>query len=136
MLKSQVSQLQDMSTKVQSILEKQLAKVEVEGLKILSGMAGAKVEKGTKLADIYAKIRANNSSVKELIRNVDTATYDSRKTLEWNLTMMAAYARMQAEKAIENEVTPKLKNYAEQLESRASQLSERASELKSKFAKH
>ena len=41
---------------------KTIVKVEVEGLKILSGMAGAKVEKGTKLADIYAKFSANSSS--------------------------------------------------------------------------
>ncbi len=136
MLKAQVNNLQEMSTKVQGVIEKQLAKAEVEGLKVLSGVAGEKVEKGAALADIYAKIRANNPSVKHLFRNVDTATYDTRKSLEWNLTMMAAYAKLQAEKAIEKDVAPKLKAYAEQLEAQLAQLSDKANELKSKLTKH
>ncbi|PID44733.1 MAG: hypothetical protein CSB48_01005 [Proteobacteria bacterium] len=132
-LKTQFSNLQKVSGQVQSTIEKQLDKASEEGYRVLSDVAGEKVDSGVRLADIFAKIKANNPSFRRLMLNVDSATYDTRKTMEWNVAMMAAYAKMQAEKAVEKEIAPKLKVYVDQLEEKTRQAAEKAHEMKSRL---
>ncbi len=125
--------MQKVSGQVQSTIEKQLDKASEEGYRVLSDVAGEKVDSGVRLADIFAKIKANNPSFRRLMLNVDSATYDTRKTMEWNVAMMAAYAKMQAEKAVEKEIAPKLKVYVDQLEEKTRQAAEKAHEMKSRL---
>ncbi|PIE42969.1 MAG: hypothetical protein CSA50_07555 [Gammaproteobacteria bacterium] len=132
-LKTQISNLKKVGEQIQSTIEEQLDKASEEGYKVLSGVAGEKVDSGVKLADIFAKIKANNPSFKRLLLNVDSATYDTRKSVEWNMAMMAAYAKVQAEKAVEKEIAPKLKVYADQLEEKTKQVADKANEMKSRL---
>ncbi len=129
--KSQLKQVQAISDKVQSTLKPQLDKATQEGKKVLSQL-GATATEDKSISEVIAEIREHNPTLKSLILNLDTATYDARKQLSWNANMMSAYALFQAETKFEKEVKPAVEGYLSNAESKLKSLLEKATELKAK----
>lgn len=129
--KSQLKQVQAISEKVQSTLKPQLDKATQEGKKVLSQL-GATATEEKSISEVIAEIREHNPTLKSLILNLDTATYDARKQLSWNANMMSAYALFQAETKFEKDVKPAVEGYLSNAESKFKALLEKANELKAK----
>jgi hypothetical protein len=107
-LKTQIKQLQDK-------FQPQIDKVNVEGRNFLKNMGATTIE-GKSLSEIFAEIREKNPSVKSFLYNLDAATYDLRKKIEWNANMIPAFAKFEAEKKFERKVKPFLDSYLEKAE--------------------
>jgi len=129
--KSQFKQVQAISEKVQSQLKPQLDKATKEGKKVLSQLGATKTEEKS-VSEIIAEIREQNPTLKRLILSLDSATYDARKQLTWNASMMSAYAKFQAEIKFEKDVKPAVEGYLSTAESQFKTLLEKANELKAK----
>jgi len=132
--KSQFKQVQEISEKVQSQLKPQLDKAAKEGKKVLSQLGATKTEEKS-ISEIIAEIREQNPTLKRLILSLDSATYDARKQLTWNASMMSAYAKFQAEikfEKLEKKVKPAVEEYLSTAESQFKTLLEKANELKAK----
>ncbi|RMF17079.1 MAG: hypothetical protein D6758_06940 [Gammaproteobacteria bacterium] len=106
--------------------------VETEGKRVLKQL-GADLDQSRNLADVVAQLREKNPDLKTLSYNLDAATYDLRNRLVWNTRMMAAYSRLQAEKALDTKVKPQIQAYTEQLESQLKTLREKAESVAEKF---
>ncbi|MCG8614025.1 MAG: hypothetical protein MI864_26225 [Pseudomonadales bacterium] len=131
-LKNQLNALQEMGGKLQSEVAKGTEIFTEEGYRILSELTGTKISASEDLQGLYDKIKGNNPSLKRLLLNLDVATYDTRKKLRWNATMMAAYGKNQAEKAYENDLKPKLNSYVDMAETQFKALAEKVETLKPK----
>ncbi|UZE94763.1 hypothetical protein [Alkalimarinus alittae] len=129
--KTQLKQIQTVSEKVQSQLKPQLDKATKEGKKVLSQLGSNAIEEKT-VAEVIAEIREHNPTLKRLILNLDSATYDTRKQLSWNATMMSAYAKLQAESKFNNDVKPVISDYLTSVDGKIKSLLEKANELKGK----
>ncbi len=129
--KSQFKQVQAISEKVQSQLKPQLDKAAKEGKKVLSQLGATKTEEKS-ISEIISEIREQNPTLKRLILSLDSATYDARKQLTWNASMMSAYAKFQAEIKFDKNVKPAVENYLSTAESQFKTLLEKANELKEK----
>lgn len=117
---------------LQSSLNSQWKKAAAEGKKILAELGAETTEEAT-LSDIVAQIRENNPSLRQLAINLDRATYDSRKKLEWNARMMSAYAKFRAEVEYQKNLKPRLDSYRETTVSQWQQLSDQAGRLKARL---
>ncbi|WP_250657878.1 hypothetical protein [Alkalimarinus coralli] len=129
--KSQIKQIQSVSEKVQSQLKPQLDKATKEGKKVLSQLGSTDTDNKS-AAEIIAEIREHNPTLKRLILNLDTATYDARKQLSWNAAMMGSYAKLQAENKFNTDVKPAIDSYLSTVDSKVKELLEKANELKAK----
>lgn len=130
-IKTQMKQVQAFADKLQEQVRPQLEKANQEGKRVLKQL-GAEVGESDSLSQIFAQIREHNPTLKQLIFNIDAATYDARKQLSWNANMMSAYAVMEAEKAYAKQVKPTLTRYAESVEAQIKQLTDKAIDLKAK----
>ena len=129
--KTQLKQIQSVSDKVQSQLKPQLDKATKEGIKVLSQLGSDVTEEKT-VAEVIAEIREHNPTLKRLVLNLDSATYDARKQFSWNATMMSAYAKLQAEIRFNKEVKPTIEEYLSTADEKFKFLLEKANELKGK----
>lgn len=129
--KTQLKQIQSVSEKVQSQLKPQLDKATAEGKKVLSQLGSTETEEKS-VAEIIAEIREHNPTLKRLILNLDSATYDARKQLSWNASMMSAYAKLQAEIKFNKDVKPAIEEYVATVDGKFKSLLEKANELKGK----
>lgn len=129
--KTQLKQIQTVGEKVQSQLKPQIDKAALEGKKVLSQLGSSTAEDKT-VAEVIAEIREHNPTLKRLILNLDSATYDTRKQLTWNATMMSAYAKLQAENKFNEDVKPLINEYLTSVDSKFKALVEKATELKGK----
>ena len=137
-IKTQIKQLQDK-------FQPQIDKVSTESRTFLKNM-GATVVEGKSLSEVVAQLREKNPSIKSFLYNLDAATYDLRKKIEWNANMIPAFAKFEAEKKFERKVKPvldsyveKAEGYIESAESSVKELADKAtklgSELKAKVSK-
>ena len=129
--KSQFKQAQAISEKVQSQLKPQFDKAAKEGKKVLSQLGATKTEEKS-ISEIIAEIREQNPTLKRLILSLDSATYDARKQLSWNASMMSAYAKFQAEIKFDKNVKPAVESYIATAENQFKTLLDKANELKAK----
>jgi predicted nucleic acid-binding Zn-ribbon protein len=129
--KSQLKQIQSVNDKVLAQLKPKLDKATKEGKKALNQLGSSAIEDKS-IAEIIADIREHNPTLKSLILNLDSATYDARKQLSWNTTMMGAYAKLQAEIKFEKDIKPALKAYASNVEDNINTLFAKVTELKTK----
>jgi uncharacterized protein YyaL (SSP411 family) len=119
-LNNQLEQAKTAQSKIQTVLNEQFEKAGVEVRKILKDL-GVTVETDAPitLKNALVEIKQNNNSVRELITNIDIATYDVRNRVSWNAHMLSALAELKAIKAVEQAVEtakPKVAAYKEQVE--------------------
>ena len=114
-IQNQIKYFQATAEKLQAKFQPQLDKVNEEGRTFLKNM-GATLEEGKSLSEVVAQLREKNPSLKSFLYNLDAATYDARKKIEWNANMIPAFAKFEAEKKFEKEVKPVIKSYAEKAE--------------------
>ncbi|AZZ91510.1 hypothetical protein EUZ85_12510 [Hahella sp. KA22] len=132
--KSQVDRLTTLKDQLQRQLQSGLSTVEQEGKKVLNQLGADLDNEDKSLKAVVTRIRAKNNTLKDFARNIDAATYDVRGRIRWNATMMSAYAKMQAEKAMDKEVKPRLETYKHNLESRIKDLLDKVTLLKEKIS--
>lgn len=125
-LKQSAEQLAQLRDRVQTALQSQFDRVEAEGRRVLNQLGAELDAEDHSLAAVVKRLREKNPSLKVLGRNLDIATYDLRGRLNWNASMMAAYARMKAGERFESEVLPRLQKAREDLEVRVRQLLEKS----------
>jgi gas vesicle protein len=129
-LNSQLEQAKTAQTKIQSVLNEQFEKAGVEVRKILKDL-GVSVEGDSPitLKEALAEIKQNNASIRELVTNIDIATYDVRNRFSWNAHMLSALAELKALQAVEQAVEnakPKLSACKEQVEDKVNPYIEQA----------
>ena len=107
-VKDQISQLKKQSDKLQAQINKSFDAAKVEGQRILKELGVESSAEKVNLQDLVSELRKANPTVKDLIRNLEVATYDNRFRLNWNTTMISAYAKQQAEKTYAKDIKPKL----------------------------
>ena len=135
-LNSQLEQAKTAQTKIQAVLNDQFEKAGVEVRKILKDL-GVNVESDAPitLKDALVDIKQNTGSVRELVNNIDIATYDIRNRFSWNAHMLSALAELKAIKAVEQAVEtakPKLNAYKEQVEGTVNPYFEQANDYTQK----
>lgn len=123
--KDSAAQLNAMGEKVRKQLAARLKKAEAEGRKVLNGLGADLSAEDHSLSAVVARIRANNPDLRRLAYNLDAATYDLRGRLNWDLTMMSAYARLKAEEAYQREVKPRVEQAVAEAETRIRALIEK-----------
>ena len=116
-LKSQLKQVSAMRERVETRLKPRISRASDELKKMLKQM-GADVEQSHSLADVVAQVRAKNPSFRQLMINLDAATYDTRKQVSWNAHMLSAFAFNKAEQAYAEDLKPLLNSYWSAAESR------------------
>ncbi len=129
--RTQIKQVQSVGEKIHSKLKPQLDKATKEGKKVLSQLGSDTTEEKT-VAGVIAEIREHNPTLKRLILNLDSATYDTRKQLSWNAAMMSAYAKLQAEIKFNKDLKPAIDGYLSTVDEKLKSLLEKANEFKSK----
>ena len=97
-VKGQIDQFKKQSDNLQAQLNKSLSAAKAEGQRILKEMGVESGAEKINLQELLAELRQANPTVRDFIRNLEVATYDNRFRLNWNTTMISAYARQQAEK--------------------------------------
>ena len=127
----QLDQLKHASEKVQQQLSKQLEKARAEGDKVLLEL-GVNLQEADSLSDTIEQLRTHNPDINTLIKNINIATYDSRFSYRWNRRMVPAFAKLQANKAYNRNVKPRVEELKVQLGEQVQELNERANELKEK----
>jgi hypothetical protein len=132
-VKAQLENIQNAGKKIQAEVSGKVKQAETEGRKLLEKIAGSEIQPETKLSDVVTKIRENNPTFRQLLLNVDAATYDARESLKWNASMMTAYAKLQAEKSIDRDVKPAIESYVAAAEKKLQALKESANQLKAKI---
>ena len=132
-IKQQLDQLQQIKAKFQTQVTNQLDRASVEGKKILAQLGVDTNEKELSVIRALTQLRENNSSLREFLNKLDTATYDTRKKLSWDAHSMSAYARLKAEETYLLEVKPKLMEYRTTAESQIKALKAKAEAVKSRL---
>ena len=119
-LNSQLEQAKSAQAKIQSVMNSQFDKAGVEVRKILKDMgANVNADAPLNIKDAIIEIKQNTSSVRQLVTNIDIATYDVRNRFSWNAHMLSALADLKAVKAVEQAVEstkPKIAAYKGQVE--------------------
>lgn len=132
-VKTQIDQIKKQGGKLQGQLNKSLESAKVEGQRILKEL-GVEVKPGK--IDVNAlliELRKANPSIKAFIRNLDVATYDNRFRLNWNATMISAYAKQQAEKTYATEVKPMLLEVKASMEEQLKEVQSKTQEFAAKI---
>ena len=127
---SQLEQAKNTQVKIQSVVNEQFEKASGEVRKILKEM-GATVVAGERLnvSNAFTEIKNNTDSVRQLVNNLDVATYDLRNRFAWNAHMLSAFAELKAVRAIEKAIEdskPKINAYRNQVETTVAPYKEKA----------
>ncbi|MDX5299863.1 MAG: hypothetical protein LPK85_13055 [Gammaproteobacteria bacterium] len=137
-IKARLEAVNGLKNKVQARLNGPVSRVNEEVSRVLEQL-GAKPEPQQSLADVVARIREKNPTLKQLMFNLDAATYDARKQLSWNAHMLSAFALNKAETAFRQDVKPRVDAYLDSAEDHLKALLDKASslqvELKGKLGK-
>lgn len=115
-LKSSTEQLNAIKERVAKHIQAQWGKAEAQGRKVLNELGAELDAEDHSLSAVVARIRAKNPTLKVLAGNLDLATYDLRGRLNWDLSMMSAYAKMRAEQTLERDIKPRMNEYLSQVE--------------------
>lgn len=132
-VKVQLDQLKKQSEKLQVELGKGLEVAKVEGQRILKELGVSHAEK-IDLNELVAELRKANPSIRTFLRNLDVATYDNRFRLNWNATMISAYAKQQAEKTYAKDVKPRLAEVRDTVASQLREVQAKTQELRAKIS--
>lgn len=132
-MKGQITQLKKQSGKLQAQVNKRVDEAKLEGQRILKEL-GVESSESMNLQELVGELRKANPSVKELIRKLEVATYDNRFRLNWNTTMISAYAKQQAGKTYANEIKPKLVELKSNLEDQLHVVQAKTQELRAKLS--
>ncbi|WP_020408451.1 hypothetical protein [Hahella ganghwensis] len=111
--------------KFQSQISSGISLLETEGRKFLNNLGADLDNEDRSLTAIITRLRQKNPTLKQFTLNLDTSTYDLREKASWNLHMMSAYARIQAEKAYQRDLRPRIVAVIERLDAGFKKLSER-----------
>jgi hypothetical protein len=118
---------------IQQKLKTQLNEFKKHGekfqLELGKGLTVAKTESQRILKELGV-----NPSVKEFLRNLSVATYDTRFRVNWNANMISAYAKQQAEKAYVSEVKPKISEVRGVITHQLHELQEKTKDLRSRIS--
>ena len=132
---SQIDQLSATRARLQAQLSASLAKLEAESKKVLDNLGADLGNEDKSLKAIVARLRLKNPSLKKLATNLDVSTYDLRARANWNLHMMTAYAKFQAEKAYAKDIKPRVLLLVENVETQLKLAADKADSLKARFKK-
>ncbi|MFE8071488.1 hypothetical protein QQM79_10545 [Marinobacteraceae bacterium S3BR75-40.1] len=127
-LKQSLEQITNVKGELQEALNQQFTRASGE-LKAILKELGVDLNQVKSLGDVVTQLRAKNPTLKNLMLNLDAATYDTRKRLSWNAYMTSAYARTRAEEAYEQNLRPRITEYADTAETQVRELIEKATAL-------
>ena len=133
-VKVQLDQLKKQSEKLQGELSKGLEVAKVEGQRILKELGVDTETQKVDLNELVAELRKANPTVRDFLRNLNVATYDNRFRLNWNTTMISAYAKQQAEKTYVNDLKPRLAEVRSTVSAQLSEVQAKAQELRAKIS--
>lgn len=120
------ARIETLQSKVSEGFDSASRKVESEGRKILNGLGAELDSEENSPAEVIKRLRAHNPDLKTLFRNLDTATYDLRGRLNWDLAMLGAFTRMKVEKTYNQDIQPLVEKYSKELRSRFNKQNEAA----------
>ena len=124
-LKGSSEQMNAFTDRLGKRVKARWGKAETEGRKVLDQLGAQLDADDRSLRAVVSRLRSKNPTLKVFARNLDVATYDLRGRLNWDLSMMSAYAKLQAEKAYSKDIKPRIDQYASQLEETLKTLKER-----------
>jgi len=133
-VKVQLNQFKKQGEKLQVELGKGLEVAKEEGQRILKELGVDTSTKKIDLNELVAELRKANPSVRDFLRNLDVATYDNRFRLNWNTTMISAYAKQQAEKAYAKDVKPRIAEVRETVSAQLREVQAKTQELRAKLS--
>ncbi|MDX1589640.1 MAG: hypothetical protein R3296_11945 [Oleiphilaceae bacterium] len=132
-LNRSLKQVTDLKRTLQAQVNTQWTKASDEIRRVLKEL-GADVSQEQKVADIVSQIREHNPSFRQLMLNLDAATYDARQKARWDAHMISAYLWQKVETSYQQDLKPLVGNYREIAESRLQSLVAQAQELRHKLA--
>ena len=132
-VKVQLDQIKKQSEKLQAELSKGLEVAKLEGQRILHEMGVDTSAEKIDLQELVEELRQANPTVRDFLRNLNVATYDNRFRLNWNATMISAYAKQQAEKTYAKDVKPKLAEVRDTVTAQLREVQAKTQELRSKL---
>lgn len=132
-VKVQLDQIKKQSEKLQVELGKGLEVAKVEGQRILKELGVDTSAEKIDLNELVTELRKANPSVRDFLRNLNVATYDNRFRLNWNTTMISAYAKQQAEKTYAKDVKPRIAEVRETVSSQLREVQAKTQELRAKI---
>ena len=132
-VKVQLSQFKKQGEKLQVELGKGLEAAKEEGQRILKELGVDTSTKKIEINELVTELRKANPSVRDFLRNLDVATYDNRFRLNWNTTMISAYAKQQAEKAYAKDVKPRIAEVRETVSTQLREVQAKTQELRAKL---
>ncbi|MAR93006.1 MAG: hypothetical protein CML06_19335 [Pseudomonadales bacterium] len=132
-VKVQLDQLKKTADRLQAELSKGLDVARTEGQRMLKDLGVDTRQEPVNLQELVVELRKANPTLREFLRNLSVATYDARFRLNWNATMMSAYARQQAEKAYNRDLKPRLHEVRETVESQLREVQHKTQELRSRL---
>ncbi len=124
-LKASSEQMNALTERLSKRVKARWSKAEKEGRKVLDQLGAQLDAEDHSLKAVVSRLRSKNPTLRVLARNLDVATYDLRGRINWDLTMMSAYAKLQAEKAYRRDIKPRIDHYTEQLEDSLKTLKEK-----------
>jgi len=108
-----VNSMSELTRKLQEQSTQQWQKANEELQHILKEL-GADTSGDQSLKDVIRDIREKNPSFRDLMLNLDAATYDARKKVSWNAHMTSAYLINKVEASYTNDLKPLVDNYRQQ----------------------
>jgi len=132
-VKVQLDQIKKQGEKLQVELGKGLGIAKVEGQRILKEF-GVDTTEQLDMKDVLADLRKANPSVRQFLRNLDVATYDARFRLNWNATMISAYAKQQAGKTYSADVKPRLDEFRDIVSQQLHEIQVKTKQLTAKIS--
>lgn len=133
-VKTQLDQLKKQSEKLQTELGKGLEVAKLEGQRILKELGVEADAEKIDLNELLAELRKANPTVRDFLRNLNVATYDNRFRLNWNATMISAYAKQQAEKTYAKDVKPRLSEVRATVSTQLREVQSKTQELRAKIS--
>lgn len=132
-VKVQLDQLKKQGEKLQAEFGKGLEVAKLEGQRILHELGVDTSAEKIDLQELVEELRKANPTVRDFLRNLDVATYDNRFRLNWNATMISAYAKQQAEKTYAKDIKPKLAEVKETVATQLREVQAKTQELRAKI---
>ncbi len=80
------------------------------------------------------ELRKANPTVRDFLRNLNVATYDNRFRMNWNATMISAYAKQQAEKTYIKDLKPRIDEVRDTVSTQLREVQSKTQELRSKLS--
>lgn len=131
-IKTQVQQMSSLTRKIQEQANQQWQRASEELQSILKEM-GADNASEQSVKEIIAGIREKNPSFRDLMLNLDAATYDARKKASWNAHMTTAYVRNKVEESYVNDLQPMVANYRQKALESIQSLNAQADRFRRRF---